>query len=237
MEVRAVVVLDDQGRARCRPFQQARPPGRRHHRPGRELVPRTGQDGAAASFPQYADDQSLAVDRYRYRLQPVHLQPVHLQQVPVHRITGILDGDAVMPGRGQGARGDRQRLRSPGDHHDAVGWRHRGPHPAQMRGELLTQPRHTPGTGIAELGGRQIPDHLCERPGRLRTREQGQVRAGRPQVQLGPPQPPGIPVRAEPGRVRHRRPHCAGDDSRRPWPGHQEPLGHQLRVGVDDDPA
>ena len=145
----------------------------------------------------------------------------------------VLDGQGDGARPGQGADGQVHALGDAVHHHQLLGGDVGGPHPAEVGGQLRPELGDAAGVGVAQRLVRQLGQDLAHRRQPGPARERGQVRRANGQV-----------VGQAPGRRRRRRGAVGGrrrrhgrDPGARALAGHEEALGDELLVGLDDDPA
>ena len=229
-ELGVVVVFEHQPVHLGGPRDQLSPPSGRQDDPGRILVRGGDDDGPGGAAPQGVDVDALAVDRDRYPDSAGSLQ-----QRRGADAMGVLDGQPDRARLGERTDDEVQRLGDAAGDDEPIGGDVGRADPAEVGRQLRSQ--------LGDAAGVAVPQHLVWRHlhdlahgGKPRSAREGrQVRRARPQVV---------------GDVARRR--CAMDGAgvagglrglevrdpgTRALPGHQEALGHQLFIGLDDHAA
>lgn len=197
------------------------------HHAGRPLVGRGHQHGPGRGAIKRGDVEPVRVDRDGHRGHPGG------DRLFGRRDAGprVLEGQRVHAVAGQHAQDEPERLGHAGADDDLVGGRRHRPHPPQVGGQHLAQPRLADRVTVVEGGVRGGAADLPDRPRPVLARREAKVGDAVPEV--------GDRVTG-PGRPARRRRRSRADDRARrhargrPGPAGQVALGLQLRVAVLD---
>ncbi len=221
-----VVVLDDDRSALGGPANHRGPVPRGQDGPGGPLVRRRQDDGIGLAVPQQVDPDAVTVDR----------DPDHLEPGRACGREGVVTGGRVLQRQPFRARGgqhvDEQRhaLRVAGADHHVIRFGHGAANPVQVAGQRRAQLRHAAPGQVAEHLVRGVSERTADGPQPRGPGEAGHVGAAVTEVdgRLGL-------ARRTQRRGRRSR---SGRHLRVPArTAAQVPLGGQLLVGLDHDPA
>jgi hypothetical protein len=219
-----VVVLEHERVVGRRPVEQRGPALWHEHGAGWHLMRRRDERGGRAG--QRIGAQPAVVDGYRHRLEAGALD--HRAVLPEAR---LLDDNAPRPAAAQHGAEHRDRLRDAAGDDDALGLGDDAAGTPEVRGERVAQRRRALPRAVAEIdvgrGGE----------GAARGGQPGSPRERAAIGRLGP-EVEARGRQASRRRRRRRLPRGHARDARRGAPArHEEALGDELAVGLDDHPA